>query len=382
MKAQNQTFWPQYTLRDLVAVSQTLLSNQLFAAERVATFESQFKDSFACEYALGVGNATQGLHLALSALGVGIGDEVIVTPYSWISSASCILMQNAIPIFCDIETETFGIDPSKLEALISPRTKAVIAVHMFGYPCKISEIASICKKHNLFLVEDNSHALGSTVSGKYTGNFGDISVVSLHQRKALSVGDGGIVSTDNPLLADTIYKQRSFGDTELSYNYRMTEFAAALGTSRLPALANQNKLRAHRATLISELLQNVDWINVLQTSSKNEAVYYAVLLVLTVPLSESRLQKLLDLTTQFSNLFRFTWTPLHKHPHFSTESPSPARGRPWDLAGRYSDSISEWGQWDLPITNEFIPNRVLEFYVHPTITNSTIAYICEAIKTI
>lgn len=382
MRFPNCTNWPQYSLGDLLAVSQTLLSNQLFAAERVANFESDFKTSFNCDFALGVGNATQGLHLALSALDIGIGDEVIVTPYSWISSASCILMQNAIPIFCDIETDTFGLDPSRIEELITPQTKAVIAVHMFGYPCKIEEIKLICKKHNLYLVEDNSHALGSTVSGNFTGTFGDISVVSLHQRKALSVGDGGIVSTNNPKYAETIYKQRSFGHTELSYNYRMTEFAAALGSSRITRLNSENNLRSNRADFIKQSLSDVVWLNPLEIPKTTHAVFYAVLLVITTPLSPARHKKLIELTKQFSNIFRFTWKPLHKHPHFRNDGVAPARGRPWDLSGRFVDDQTPWGVWDLPITNEFIPDRVLEFYVHPTINNSLIKHICARIKSI
>jgi dTDP-4-amino-4,6-dideoxygalactose transaminase len=167
---------------------------------------------------LGLGNATQGLHLALAALDVGEGDEVLVTSYSWISTASCILMQNAVPVFCDIESESLGMCPQDMESKITPFTKAVIMTHMFGYPAKIKELSQICKKYSIPLIEDASHAHGAEVDGKKLGTYGDISVFSLHQRKTLSVGDGGILCTDNDEVANKVYRLRSFGDEDLSYN--------------------------------------------------------------------------------------------------------------------------------------------------------------------
>ena len=207
--------WPTFGEQEEKAVEDVIRSGQLFADQKVREFEENFGKYIGTKHALGLGNATQGLHLCLAALGIGIGDEVIVTPYSWISTASSILMQNAIPIFCDIEEQTLGIDPDKIENLITSRTKAIVCVHMFGYPCKIREIKSIAEKHNLALIEDASHAHGAELNGKKIGTFGDVSAFSLHQRKALSVGDGGIVCTDNVSLAEKIYKMRSFGRQEL-----------------------------------------------------------------------------------------------------------------------------------------------------------------------
>lgn len=141
--------WPRYDQAHEDAVLRVIRSNQLFAAGEVAAFEHEFKEFVGASHAIGVGNATQGLQLALAALGVGTGDEVIVTPYSWISSASCVLMQNAIPVFVDIEPKSFGICPEALIQAITPRTKAVILVHMFGLCSKVADILEICSQHSV-----------------------------------------------------------------------------------------------------------------------------------------------------------------------------------------------------------------------------------------
>ena len=184
--------WPNYTKKDVASVIRVVRSNQIFAAKEVKKFEEQFSKYNKSKYVKAVGNATQGLHLALSALEIGHEDEVIVTNYSWISTASCILMQNAKPVFVDIELDTLGADPSKIEKSITKKTKAIIVVHMFGNPCKILEIKKIGKKNKLYLIEDASHAHGSTINKKKIGNFSDISVFSCHQRKNLSAGEGGL----------------------------------------------------------------------------------------------------------------------------------------------------------------------------------------------
>ena len=214
--------WPQYGEDEIGAVDRVVKSGQLFAAAEVKKFEERFAEFQETNFAVGLGNATQGLHLALAALNVGQGDEVIVTTCSWISTASCILMQNAVPVFCDIEPESLGLDPKKVEALITPLTKAIVTVHILGYPSKIRELAEVASRHSIPIVEDASHAPGAAIDGKKMGTFGVLGVFSLHQRKAISTGEGGVICTDNGDLAEKIRRLRSFGHPELSYNYRMS----------------------------------------------------------------------------------------------------------------------------------------------------------------
>ena len=355
--------WPQYGEEERKSLDRVIRSNQLFADKEVRAFEEQYARYLGVKHCLGHGNATQALHLALAALDIGQGDEVLVTSYSWISTASCILMQNAVPVFCDIESESLGICPLDLESKITHLTKAVIMTHMFGYPAQIEQIRKICEKYDLALIEDASHAHGAEVNGKKVGTYGDISVFSLHQRKSLSVGDGGLLCTNNDKIAEKVYRLRSFGHDELSYNYRMTEFAGALGQCGLAKLDEQNKIRNKNALYLSENLKSSHKVKVRLPRENEKGVFHAVLLDVleTWENSNEEISKL-----QESGIpIRETWTPLHRHPHFNPPK-QPARGLPWnhpDYTGRMKN-IS-YKDLDLPVVNLYCPARTLELYVHP-----------------
>lgn len=369
--------WPQYGPEEQAAVDRVIRSNQLFADREVKTFENQYASYIGCKYALGLGNATQGLHLSLAALNIGVGDEVIVTPYSWISSASCVLMQNAVPIFCDIEEESLGLCPKEIENNITDKTKAIIVVHMFGYPAKIKEIVALSEKYNIPLVEDASHAHGANVDGQKIGCFGSISVFSLHQRKSISVGDGGIVCTNDPDIFEKIYKLRSFGHEELSYNYRMTEFAGALGQVGLDKLDEYNTIRRNNAFYLKELLIKTDKINV-RIERKNEvAVYYAVLLEINGEI-ENQKQRLTKLQ-KMGIPVRETWEPLHIHPHFNP-AVKPARGAPW-LEDNYNGEMKNktYSNLFLPVVNQYCPSKILELDIHPPTGEKEIEFAAKSI---
>lgn len=359
----NWPAWPQYGEEEQEAVARVVRSNQLFADREVRAFEEEFASDLGVTYAAGVGNATQGLHLALAALDVGLGDEVIVTPYSWISSASSVLMQNAVPIFCDIESESLGLSPSDIERSLSPRTKAIIVVHMFGYPAKIHEIKALSEKYGIPLVEDASHAHGASSGGQRIGSFGTISVFSLHQRKALAVGDGGIVCTDDSRLHEKVRRLRSFGHEELSYNYRMTEFAGAIGRIALQKVRQQNKVRTENARLLADLLSTSKVLSVRLGRPGEAPAYYAVLLDVSDDVSD--LDFNLESWASLGIPIRKTWSLLHLHPHFNPSS-LPARGLPWRSAEYRGVMRSKaYNSLRFPVASKHCPERVLELYVHP-----------------
>ena len=360
--------WPAFTKKEVRAVSKVVKSNQLFAAEEVKEFENNFSQYLGSKYGVGIGNATQGLHLALSALNVGEGDEVIVTNCSWISSASCILMQNAIPIFVDIEPNTFGLDPELLESAITFRTKAIIAVHILGYPAQIEKIKTIAVKYGLPVIEDASHAPGAELNGKKLGTFGDIGVFSLQQRKAISTGDGGIAVTDNAQFAEVMRKQRSFGDSQLSYNYRMSEFAAVLGQIGLGKLDAENSHREKCALFLYNYFKNENWIKIRISKPFHKGVYYAVAIDLNISNEKS-----IEIVRYFSELkvpLKKLFGPLNLHPHFSN-FPIPARGLPW-LSANYTGVMKNLNYKDLlfPVTSEYCNGRILELYTHPGTTEN------------
>lgn len=369
--------WPQYGSDEEKAVQRVIKSNQLFAEKEVRRFEKQYANYLGVNHCLGLGNATQGLHLALAALDVGEGDEVLVTSYSWISTASCILMQNAVPVFCDIESESLGMCPQDMESKITSHTKAVIMTHMFGYPAKIKELSQICKKYSIPLIEDASHAHGAEVDGKKVGTYGDLSVFSLHQRKTLSVGDGGILCTDNDEVANKVYRLRSFGDEDLSYNYRMTEFAGALGQCGLTKLDKHNEIRIENALYLSEKLQRSSKVRVRLPRSFEKGVYYGVLL--DVLDTRADFQNELTMLQNMGIPLGETWTPLHLHPHFNPVK-TPARGLPWNHPS-YKGAMKNihYKDLDLPIVNYHCPKRILELYVHPPCSRIELDFLIKLI---
>jgi len=359
--------WPQYGAREADAVSRVVHSGQLFAADEVRAFENEFAQYQGSAFAFGIGNATQGLHLALAALNVGEGDEVIVTPCSWISSASCVLMQNAVPIFADIEPESLGLDPKQIEKVITERTKAIVLVHILGYPSLVKQVRDVARKYSIPLVEDASHAPGAEVDGQKLGTFGDLGVFSLQQRKAISTGDGGIVCSDNGELAEKIRRLRSFGDPELSYNYRMTEFSGTLGRIGLEKLDGDNEQRRSAAEYLAVALETDPWIRVRLARSNEVGVYYAV--ALEVNLSDEQSAKFVSLLLAQGFPLRKVFEPLNRHPHFAGPD-VPARGYPW-LSNRYQGVMKSGGyaELQLPVSYEYCYGRVVELYSHPGVTN-------------
>lgn len=369
--------WPNYSEVEKNAVVEVISSNQLFAAGRVKSFEREFADYLGVENVIGMGNATQALHLALAACEIGEGDEVIVTNCSWISTASCILMQNAVPVFVDIESKTLGPDPKLVEKAITPFTKAIITVHILGYPSRIAELREIATKHGLILIEDASHAPGAKLNGKKLGTFGDISVFSFHQRKAISAGEGGVACTDNKEFADHLRKMRSFGDSQLSYNYRMTEFSAALASIGLERIEAQNQMRKQSAITLSNLLREIDWVKVRLCDNQDVGSYYAI--ALEINLSDSAAQEIVRRMISRGVPMRSMFPPLNRHPHFNQRRL--IRGEPWNHPSYKGEMKGiNYSSLSFPVSYEFCEGRVLELYTHPGVTEQHLVSFTELLK--
>ncbi len=217
-------------------------------------FEGMFREEHPCQYAVSVSSCTAALHIAMLALGIHSGDEVIVPAFTWITSASCVEYVGADVRFVDVEKETMNIDPVKIEEAITPRTKAIIAVHLFGCPAKMDEIMEIAGKHNLYVVEDCACAIGTTYKGKKVGSIGDIGCFSFHPRKAITTGEGGMCSTNNKTLYHKMLQFKNHGANpvrrgedagkpyymgiydELGYNLRLSDIQAAVGVAQFGKL--------------------------------------------------------------------------------------------------------------------------------------------------
>ena len=207
----------------------------------VEQFEKEFAEFNNNDHALTVSNGTVALHLALMALGIKQGDEVIVPTFTYIASVNAIRYCGAQPVFCDSRFEDWQIDTNAVEAKINKNTKAIMVVHLYGHPCDMTAIMKIAKKHNLFVIEDCAEALGSKHRGRNVGTFGDISTFSFFGNKTITTGEGGMVVTNNEQLysrakhlrSQGLSKDREYWHDVVGYNYRMTNIAAAIGVAQL-----------------------------------------------------------------------------------------------------------------------------------------------------
>jgi perosamine synthetase len=214
-------------------------------------------------------SGTAGLHLGVRALGIGEGDEVITTPFSFIASANCLLYERAVPRFVDIEEDSLGIDPDLVEVAASDRTRAILPVHVFGRPCRIAAIEAVARRRGWTLIEDACEALGSSVDGRPLGGFGDVAVFAFYPNKQITTGEGGMVVTDDPALAETMRSLRNQGrdadgtwlrHVRLGYNYRLDEMSAAVGVAQLERLAELRAGRARVARAYERALGGLDWV--------------------------------------------------------------------------------------------------------------------------
>ncbi|MDX1387264.1 MAG: DegT/DnrJ/EryC1/StrS family aminotransferase [bacterium] len=224
----------------LQAMGQVYRSGQYILGPQVEAFEGEISTYLQIPYSIGVASGTEAIFLALKALGIGPGDEVITTAFSFIAPTEMILALGATPVFADIVEETFSIDPASVEASISPKTKAVLVVHLFGAPVDMKSIGGICDRHKLFLIEDCCQAFGASYQGKKVGTLGDVGCFSFYPTKVLGgLGDGGLITTAHEDLANTLRALRHHGSRAgeehylLGWNSRLDEIQAAVLRVRL-----------------------------------------------------------------------------------------------------------------------------------------------------
>lgn len=276
--------WPLFDDSDVLAVTQVTQSGKWGNPDckgLVEKFETEFAHYCGSTYAIACVNGSVSLRLALIASGVQPGDEVIVPPYSFIATASVVIEANCVPIFVDIEPDTYNLDPSKIEAAITKRTRAIIPVHFAGQACDMDRIMLIAKKHNLFVVEDAAHAHGGAYKGKMLGSIGHAGSFSFQSSKNLNAGEGGIVITNDENLYDMMNSLRNVGRVKggqwyehhyAGCNYRITQFQAALLSRQLTRLDDQTKVRDENGQYLSGLLKYIEGITPL-TRGHGETIH-------------------------------------------------------------------------------------------------------------
>ena len=289
---------PDIGQQELDAVAEVLRSDVLALGPRAEHFESAVAAIAGRRYGVACSSGTAGLHMVIAGLGIGEGDEVITTPFSFIASANCILYERATPRFVDIEEETLGIDPALVDAAASPRTRAIVAVDVFGNPCRIRELGMIADGHAWQLIEDSCEALGSRLGGRPLGSFGVASVFAFYPNKQITTGEGGVVVTDDANLAEAIRSLRNQGrdangtwmrHVRLGYNYRLDELSAALGLAQLGRLEELRAKRHRVATRYQESLGSFDWVRLPRVAKDAEVDWFVYVIRLDETIDRDRL---------------------------------------------------------------------------------------------
>lgn len=290
----------------------------------IATFEHSFSDYVGVKYAASVSNGTVAIHLALLALGIGLDDEVIVPTLTYIASVNSIAYTGATPVFVDSLPDTWQMDPWDVERKITAKTKAIMAVHLYGHSCDMDSLKNICVKHGLFLIEDCAEAIGSLYKGKHVGTFGDIATFSFFGNKTITTGEGGMVVTNDETLYDRschfkgqgLAKHRQYWHDVTGYNYRMTNICAAIGLAQLEQVTKFLKRKKEIADIYRHEFNDSKNIEFHQQHPDVEHSYWMCSILVNDPVKRDVLRNhLAENGIETRPLFY----PVHTMPMYSTK---------------------------------------------------------------
>ena len=311
---------PSIGLRERELVEQVLASDVLALGPFARAFEESIARLVGRRFGIACSSGTAGLHMAIRALGIGDGDEVITTPFSFIASANCLLYERAVPRFVDIEDDTLGLDPELLPPAAGPRTKGILPVHVFGRPCRIDAIAGFAEKRGFALIEDACEALGSRIGDRPLGSFGSASVFAFYPNKQITTGEGGALVTDDPALAATFRSLRNQGRDEdgtwlrhvrLGYNYRLDELSAAIGVAQLERREELAAGRARAAGAYETALAGLDWVRLPRAASGETVDWFVYVVRLDMAINRSMVMDGLDALGVPTRPY---FSPLHLQP--------------------------------------------------------------------
>jgi perosamine synthetase len=343
-------------------IRKVVQSGMLVQGEKVRSFEKAFADYIGVKHAVAVTNGTIALDTTLKALKIGPGDEVIVPAFSFVATGNCVLFQRAKPVFADIDQRSFNIDPSDVNEKITARTKAIIAVHMFGQPAKMKELKEIAQGHEIFLIEDAAQAHGAEYNGQKAGGLGEVGCFSFYATKNMTTGEGGIIMTNNDELAGKARLLRNHGQTEkyhhtiLGYNYRMTELSAAVGLVQIKKLDRINEKRIRNARMLNEGIEKIHGLTPPYVEEHVKHVYYQYV----VKVEENYPMERNELANHLEKMGIGT----------AVHYPMPIYRQPLYHKLGYD-------KMTCPITEESC-KRVLSLPVHPSVSGEDIQYITDA----
>jgi perosamine synthetase len=308
--------------RELELVAQVLRSGVLALGHFAERFEASIAAMSGRREGIACSSGTAGLHLGVRALGIKEGDEVLTTPFSFVASANCLLYERAVPRFVDIEDDSLGMDPDLVEAAASGRTRAILPVHVFGRPCRIEPIEAVARRRGWRLIEDACEGLGSSVGGRPLGSFGDVAVFAFYPNKQITTGEGGMVVTDDPVLAETMRSLRNQGrdadgtwlrHVRLGYNYRLDEMSAAVGVAQVERLDELRAGRARVAAAYERALEGQDWLRLPRAGAGEIVDWFVYVVRLHDEIDRDRL---IGRLAAFGVPSRPYFAPLHLQPFY------------------------------------------------------------------
>lgn len=359
---------PDITEREIEAVINVLRSPYLSLGPKLEEFEQRLADYAEVKYAVVVNSGTSSLHLIVKALRIGEGDEVITTPFSFIASANCILFERATPVFVDIDPHTWNIDTHLIEERITEKTKAILAVDVFGHPAEWDRLREIAGEYDLRLIEDAAEALGAEYKGEKAGSLADGAIFGFYPNKQITTGEGGAVLSDDKEMIELCRSMRNQGrsnedgwleHSRLGYNYRLSDINCALGIVQLERVDELLDKRKRVAQFYNERLQDVEGIEIPYTSPDVRRSWFVYVIKLNdVFTKEARnkiINELREKGIECSNYFG----PLHLQPFYRNEF-------------GYSEG-------NFPVT-ERIAERTIALPFYGNITEKAIDYICDKLR--
>ncbi|MGH2465524.1 MAG: DegT/DnrJ/EryC1/StrS family aminotransferase [Candidatus Limnocylindrales bacterium] len=356
---------PDVGARELELVTQVMTSDVLAMGQFTERFEQAIADQSKRAYGVACSSGTAGLHMAVRALGIEAGHEVITSPFSFVASVNCFLYEGARPVFVDIEEDSLGLDPDGIKTVASKRTKAILPVQVFGRPCRINPIVEQARAAGWAIIEDSCEALGSSLDGRPLGSFGDISVFAFYPNKQITTGEGGMAVTDDPALAEVMRSLRNQGrDTDgtwlrhvrLGYNYRIDELSAALGVAQMERLAELRRGRDRVVAAYERALGGRDWVR-LPKAGPGEDVDWFVYVIRLAP--EVDRDGLIQKLARKGVPSRPYFAPIHLQPYFR--------------------STFGFGPGDFPVT-ERVAASTLAIPFSSRLEDADVAYVADVLS--
>ena len=318
---------PDITDAEIAAVTAVLRSGRLSLGPELAAFEQALARAHNSPDAVALSSGTAALHLALVALGIGPGDEVILPSFTFVAVANAIMQVGAVPVFAEIDTVTLNLDPVAAEQAITPRTRAIIVVHTFGIPAQMDTFADLAQRHGLLLIEDACEALGARFDGRPVGSFGTVAALGFYPNKQITTGEGGALLVHDPALATRLRMLRNqgrnagsgwFDHAEPGFNYRLSDIACALGRVQLERLDDILAARARAAANYNDLLSNLEGLELPPLHVDRSALSWFVYVV-RLPQHVDR-ERVIDQLTRRGIATGRYFPPIHRQPAWRTHA--------------------------------------------------------------